>query len=975
MIPRSLQVLGVTLLCVAPTPAQHSQVSSVAVDPNNSNRVWVCNRDNNSVSRVDLAVSPPQVIEIEVGIKPRSIAITPDGSTVLVANQRGNVPLDANFVTGFPSPYFPGTVSVIDTSSMSVSTTLTDVGVEPYGLALAPGGEWFVVSGFRSGTLRVFETATLTELFTFQYPHNLNQLPAGVTIADADADQDGIADTGDPRGFVIREDGLRLYVTHNKSSWVSVLDVTPGTGGLPSGFTLAAKIDTNDYPFHPIFNPVPVQTVESQGIPRFTEDITLSPDGSRALVPHLLHNVNHDVNHDFGPGFVGAALNRVYPALTTIDAAALSYGQPGDASARLHHEHTDEATPGEFAAFGEVGETSNGERVVLGATGSPLLGQPIQFRLTGLEPGDSATLLLGSTLSNTPFGTGTLLIKPRRMLPISSGTASLVIPTSAASLVDFIAYAQAYVDVAGAGNELVPSNALKFRIENTGLETGKMGHRAGHPSRVLYNEGGDHVLMLNRGSEDVFLYEASGSDLRLRAVFPERLEFQERAALDTTTPMGDLPLGWAMVPDIKTDADDVLLHIINEGTRTLSVLRVNFETGTIHQEFSQIDTVLTADEFSLSVRIGQELFEDASRPQTTASFNNSCASCHFEGGEDGNVWQRPAGPRSTMPVYGGTLGTGLLLWKGTRLGMGETGPMFGGENGGDGIFSQAEQKGLNDYHEVIPSPLNPNLEHGTGDLTPLAQLGKDLFFGTNDTGMNLTGRDAGCANCHSDTAIVGGQTEMRFYTVDHVNELLEENQALGILDPDCFSLRENIVSNGVRNVNTGVNVDEDGDGQPDADRNLDGYVDIETYTPMNIDLDDDFTRDDPNSYDCPCTPGSFGCTPDGTREFTRNKRNFSVPTKMGVFATAPYFHDHVPYSLRTMLSPSDQALDPQYGQPAYGGGGFVYPGLNKVFNEEHDVIGHEDLGGISDVQLTLQSGSPAQARADMEAILAFIESL
>ena len=33
------------------------------------------------------------------------------------------------------------------------------------------------------------------------------------------------------------------------------------------------------------------------------------------------------------------------------------------------------------------------------------------------------------------------------------------------------------------------------------------------------------------------------------------------------------------------------------------------------------------------------------------------------------------------------------------------------------------------------------------------------------------------------------------------------------------------------------------------------------------------------------------------------------------------------------------------------------------------------MGGISDVQLTLQSGSPAQARDDLEAILAFINSL
>ena len=56
--------------------------------------------------------------------------------------------------------------------------------------------------------------------------------------------------------------------------------------------------------------------------------------------------------------------------------------------------------------------------------------------------------------------------------------------------------------------------------------------------------------MLNRGSEDLFLYEVDAVDasaMTLRAVFPPRHRTsQERAALDTTTPMGDLPLGMAI---------------------------------------------------------------------------------------------------------------------------------------------------------------------------------------------------------------------------------------------------------------------------------------------------------------------------------------------------------------------------------------------------------------------------------------------
>src|SRR4030095_13660140 len=156
--------------------------------------------------------------------------------------------------------------------------------------------------------------------------------------------------------------------------------------------------------------------------------------------------------------------------------------------------------------------------------------------------------------------------------------------------------------------------------------------------------------------------------------------------------------------DPTTNNEDALLYVMNELTRTVSVLRIDWAANTIVQEHAQIPTLLNPDHYTVSQRLGEELFEDASRGQTTAAhgtigeFNNSCASCHFEGGEDGNVWQRPAGPRSTMPVYGGSIATGLILWKGVRLNMGETGPMFGGENGGGGVFTDVEQQGLIDYH-------------------------------------------------------------------------------------------------------------------------------------------------------------------------------------------------------------------------------------------------------------------------------------
>jgi len=56
-----------------------------------------------------------------------------------------------------------------------------------------------------------------------------------------------------------------------------------------------------------------------------------------------------------------------------------------------------------------------------------------------------------------------------------------------------------------------------------------------------------------------------------------------------------------------------------------------------------------------------------------------------------------------------------------------------------------------------------------------------------------------------------------------------------------------------------------------------------------------------------------------TTFFTRRAGFFSIPTKLGVFSTGPYFHDHAARSLRGLLDPDSQALSPIYGSPAYVG--------------------------------------------------------
>ena len=197
-------------------------------------------------------------------------------------------------------------------------------------------------------------------------------------------------------------------------------------------------------------------------------------------------------------------------------------------------------------------------------------------------------------------------------------------------------------------------------------------------------------------------------------------------------------------------------------------------------------------------------------------------------------------------------------------------------------------------------------------------------------------------------------------------QLTDDPAGLETLDPLCFSLQENIVGPNIRNVNSSVNADIDEDGFPDPDRNLDGYSDLETYTPLNPDTSDDFTRDDNNGYLCP--DGGIAGSP--KKVFTRSPALFSIPTKLGAFSSGPYFHDHSAASLRAIVDPSVQQTDPVYGNASY-------PGLQKFFNEFHDVRGHEEfVPGASKVQLTLQTvASGSTFQVDIEALLEYIISL
>ncbi len=146
---------------------------------------YVANNGSDNVSVIDVT-SGKVTKTIGVGAHPRSVAITPDGTTA--------------YVTDFASD----DVSVIDVASGTVMKTI-GVGTYPWGVAVTPDGSTaYVVNSGKDNDISAIDVASETV-------------------------RDTIAVGWDPLDVAIRADGSTAYVTNSGSGTISVVDVASGT--------------------------------------------------------------------------------------------------------------------------------------------------------------------------------------------------------------------------------------------------------------------------------------------------------------------------------------------------------------------------------------------------------------------------------------------------------------------------------------------------------------------------------------------------------------------------------------------------------------------------------------------------------------------------------------------------------------------------------------------------------------------------
>ena len=219
---KKLSVIGVTYTLLAyscPSWLAHAS-GSIAITPDGAT-VFVVNPDSGSVSALDTAAAAT-LDEILVGRDPRSLALGLDSQRLYVTNQAS------------------ATLSILETHPLTRHAALR-VGPEPYGVVADPTSRFVYVAA--TGADRI-------------------------DVVDADRVQvvDTIAVPARPRGLAISADGEWLYVTHQLSGAVSVLDLTER---------------------------IVRHVIETGPESNRAQRIVLHPTTNRAYLPHIRSNVSN----------------------------------------------------------------------------------------------------------------------------------------------------------------------------------------------------------------------------------------------------------------------------------------------------------------------------------------------------------------------------------------------------------------------------------------------------------------------------------------------------------------------------------------------------------------------------------------------------------------------------------------------------------------------------------------------------------
>ena len=279
--------------------------STVAVETrsNASARLWVVNTDNDSVTVFDLATNA-RVAEINVGARPRSLAVAGNGRVWVVNGG-------------------PASISLINTSTLTVAQTIAlPAASQPWGLVLAGDGSAFVALEATGRVLKLASTGTVS---------------ANVAVAGA-------------RHLGLSADGTRLLVSRfitapqpgeATASVQTTLGATP-TGGEVVELSPSNLAERRRFTLR--FGTAPDTTIGGRGVPNYLGAAAIAPDGRSAWVPSKQDNIQRGTlrggstqNLDFQTT-VRAISSRLDLVAQAEDfAGRIDHDNAGVASAAVYH--------------------------------------------------------------------------------------------------------------------------------------------------------------------------------------------------------------------------------------------------------------------------------------------------------------------------------------------------------------------------------------------------------------------------------------------------------------------------------------------------------------------------------------------------------------------------------------------------------------------------------------------------------------
>ena len=226
---------------------------------------YVTNAFGPSVSVVDTATNEvTATVAFPAGSVPFAAAITPDLKKVYVTS------LDALSTCGNT------VVFVIDTASNALGPGPAAVGCEPIGIAVTPDGRYAYVASRFSGTVSVIDTATNAVRTTIT-------LPSGSWLA-------GIAISPDGQRAYLTAGGVQDVVIVIDTSSNTVLDTIIGVGGSPWGIAVSPDgglvFVTNNHTSGTVtvIDAATKTVVATIAVGQYPSAVAFTPDGTMAYV-------------------------------------------------------------------------------------------------------------------------------------------------------------------------------------------------------------------------------------------------------------------------------------------------------------------------------------------------------------------------------------------------------------------------------------------------------------------------------------------------------------------------------------------------------------------------------------------------------------------------------------------------------------------------------------------------------------------